>query len=387
MQKKTRWWVIVLWVFGTLLISVNIAILVSGNSYMYKALVFNYVGIDDLDLFHTRTISNGTPQPWAVSASYNKAKLPDSVRAELEKLHTVSYLVIKDDSLRYEEYWENYNENSLSNSFSMAKSVIALLIGIAHDEGKIRSLDEPVSNYITFYSDGYASETTIRHVLMMASGSSWDESYSNLFSITTKAYYGSNLEKLMRNEVKIIETPGRKWNYKSGDTQMLAIILEKATGKTVSDYASEKLWQPIGAELPAQWSLDYKDGHEKAFCCIYSNARDFARIGKLLLDSGSWNGKQLISKEFVKQALTPNNLLHHDDTTSRVTIYGYHWWLMNYKGHDVFYMRGLLGQYVFVIPDQRIVAVRLGKEREKIQIDRRPIEIDYILAGALAVSN
>ena len=385
MKKKYPWWVVALMVLLILLISVNVAILVSGNTYMYKALVYNYVNIDDLDLFPTRVIANGTPQPWPVSSQFNKGHLNDSVRAELEKLQTVAYLVIRNDSIRYEEYWDHYDDKSLSNSFSMSKSIVGLLIGIAHDEGRIRSLDEPVGNYLPDYRSGLATKTTIRDVLMMSSGSNWDESYSSLFSITTKAYYGRNLEKLLHDEVKIVEQPGRIWNYKSGDTQLLAMILEKATGKHLAEYASEKIWSRIGAEVPAQWSLDKEDGHEKAFCCIYSNARDFARIGKLMLDSGQWNGQQIISKEFVGLATQPNNLLYDDDTTSHVSTYGYQWWLMKYRGHPIYYMRGLLGQYVFVIPDIRTIVVRLGKAREAIQVDRRPVEVDYILAGALGL--
>ena len=387
MKRKYRWWVILLWIFVILLVSANVAILITGNNYMYKALVYNYVNIDDLDLFYTRTVNNGEPQPWKISRLVNKGHLPDTVRTEMEKLESVAYLVIKDDSIRYEEYWDGYDEKSLSNSFSMAKSFIGLLIGIAHDEGKIKSLDEPIGNYLDDYKEGMAVQTTIRDVLMMSSGSNWDESYSSLFSITTKAYYGRNLEKLLHNEVRIENKPGRIWSYKSGDTQMLAFILEKATGRHVAEYASEKLWVPVGAELPAQWSLDREDGHEKAFCCIYSNARDFARIGKLMLDSGQWNGRQLVSREFVRQALSPNNLLDEDDTTIHVMNYGYQWWLMNYKGHPVFYMRGLLGQYVFVIPDQQMIVVRLGKLREKIQVNRIPLEVGYILEGALSVCN
>ena len=375
----------IIFFFLIVLISANIAILVSGNTYMYRALVYNYVNIDDLDLFPSRIVDTGAPQPWAVSGETQNGKLPDTVRAELEKLETVAYLVIQNDTIRYEEYWDHYDAKSISNSFSMAKSIIGLLVGIAVDEGKIKSLDEPIGNYLEDYKTGMAAKTTIRDVLMMSSGSNWDESYSSLFSITTKAYYGSNLEKLLHDEVKITEEPGRIWNYKSGDTQMLAFILEKATGKTIADYASEKIWSRIGAEVPAQWSLDREDGHEKAFCCFYSNARDFARFGKLMMDSGQWNGRQIISKEYVRLSVTPNHLLYDDDTLSQVTTYGCQWWLMKYRGHDIFYMRGLLGQYVFVIPDIRAIVVRLGKQREKIQVDRRPIEIDYILAGALAV--
>jgi CubicO group peptidase (beta-lactamase class C family) len=383
-QKKISVLTKILWAFLILFVSVNIAIQISGNTYIYKALVYNYAGIDDLNIFPTRIIKNGTPEPWKTATDYNKATIPDSVRDELEKLETVAYLVIKNDSIKYEEYWDRYGPKSMSNSFSMAKSVVGLLVGIAHDEGKIKSLDESICNYLPEYCDEKSKRVTIRHMLMMSSGSSWDESYSNLFSLTTKAYYGDDLKQVMK-EVKMKQEPGKIYNYKSGDTQLLAFILEKATGQTVSDYASEKLWSKIGAEFPAQWSLDHEGGHEKAYCCIYSNARDFARLGKLMLDSGAWNGQQIISKEFVRLALTPNDLFYHDEDNTKVITYGYLWWLMKYKGHEIFYMRGLAGQYVFVIPDEKIIIVRLGKKREKKQIDRRPIEIDYLVQGALSM--
>src|SRR5690348_11223445 len=191
MKRKFGVGKILLWSIVGLLVVLNLGILATGNSYMYKALLYNYVNIDDMDLFYSRTMNNGTPQPWSISKDYNKGKLPDTVRAELEKLESVAYLIIKDDSVRYEEYWDHYSEKSLSNSFSMAKSVIGLLIGIANDEGKIKSLDEPIGNYLPDYRDGIAKQTTIRDVLMMSSGSSWDESYSSLTSITTKGYYGN----------------------------------------------------------------------------------------------------------------------------------------------------------------------------------------------------
>jgi CubicO group peptidase (beta-lactamase class C family) len=373
------------WLCLILFVSSNIAIWITGNIYIYKAVLYNFANIDDLDIFPTRIIKNGTPQPWPVAIDYNKAKLPDTVRAEIEKLGTVAYLVIKNDSIKYEEYWDDYKAGSLSNSFSMAKSVIGILIGIAHDEGRIKSLDDPICNYLPDYCKGVAQKATVRDLLMMSSGSTWDESYSNLFSVTTKAYYGDDLVKLIHKEVKIKEEPGKYYKYKSGDVQLLAFILEKVTGGSVSDYASEKLWSRIGAEFPAQWSLDRDGGHEKAYCCIYSNARDFARIGKLMMNDGMWNGQQIISKDYVRQSLTPNGLMYDDDRTSKVTTYGYLWWLMKYKEHDIFYMQGLLGQYVFVIPDEQMVIVRLGKHREKIKHDRRPLEVDYLIQGALSM--
>jgi CubicO group peptidase (beta-lactamase class C family) len=384
-RKKISWLSRILGFLLILFVSANVAIQITGNQYIYKAIIYNFANIDDLDIFSTRIVKDGNPEPWKVAADYNKVRMPDSVRAELEKLKTVAYLVIKNDSIKYEEYWDRYGPQSLSNSFSMAKSVIGLLIGIAHDEGEIKSLDDPLCNYLPQYCDETSKRVTIRDLLMMSSGSTWDESYSSLFSATTKAYYGDDLEKLMYHEIKMKGEPGKIYDYKSGDTQLLAFILEKATGKSVSDYLSEKIWSKVGAELPAQWSLDHKEGHEKAYCCIYSDAKDFARFGKLMLDSGMWNGQQIVSKDFMRQSVTANGLVYNDEEGTKVTTYGYLWWLMNYKGHDIFYMRGLLGQYVLVIPDEKMIIVRLGKQREKKQVYRRPIEVDYIVQGALSM--
>ncbi|MGZ4158485.1 MAG: serine hydrolase domain-containing protein, partial [Bacteroidia bacterium] len=137
-----------------------------------------------------------------------------------------------------------------------------------------------------------------------------------------------------------------------------------ATGKKISVYASEKLWQPIGAKNPAFWSLDHKDGMEKAYCCFNSNARDFARLGELYLDSGKWNGKQIISTEYVLNSTKCADLLDADGNKN--DQYGYAWWIIpNYKGHYIFYARGILGQYILCIPDQKMVVVRLGRKREK----------------------
>jgi CubicO group peptidase (beta-lactamase class C family) len=138
-------------------------------------------------------------------------------------------------------------------------------------------------------------------------------------------------------------------------------VISAASGKNISDYAAEKLWQPIGAVEPAFWSLDHKDGIEKSYCCFYSNARDFARIGKLYLDGGKWNGKNLLSAEYIKQSINPINL--PDATGQPVNYYGFHWWLMELEGHSIYYARGILGQYIIVIPDEKIIIVRLGKKR------------------------
>lgn len=388
-MNKISVWTKIFWTFFILIVSVNVAIQITGNTYIYKALIYTYADIDDLDIFDSRIVESANPQPWPTSVNYNKEKLPDSLLAELEKNQSVAFLVIKNDSILHEQYWDQYDKNSYSNSFSMAKSIVSVLIGIALDEGKIKSLDEPVGNYLPHFKNGRNGGLTIRHVLTMSAGLDWDESYSSLFSITTKAYYGSNLEKLM-NGVNVVREPGKKFDYMSGNTLLLAMIVEKATGMHVSNYASEKLWKPLGAELPAQWSLDHHDGEEKAYCCFYSNARDFARFGKLYLDSGMWSppgqytgGEQIVSKNYVRESLTSAAL---DYEGNELNCYGYQWWLTEEKGHRIFYARGLRGQYIVVIPDERIIFVRLGKERDTPRADHKLNDLMIYIDGVLQLT-
>lgn len=353
--KKFKWLKIILGMF----ILFNLGLWITGNIYLYKALYYNYVNIDDLNLFNNRVIKSGAPQPWAMGNDLNKTPLTSPLRDALEKYKTVAFLIIKDDSIRSEYYWDGYTQNSISNSFSVAKSVVSILTGIALKEGEIKSLDQPVCDYIPEFCTGDNRKLTIRHLLMMSSGLNWDESYTSLFGPTTKAYYGTDIREQMTS-LKVVTEPGKVLNYMSSNTQLLGFIIEKATNTTLSDYASEKLWKPIGAELDGQWSLDHRDGNEKAYCCIYATARDFARIGKLMLNNGKWNSQEIISPEFVKESLTPSQAL---DDGKPNTYYGYQWWLMEFEGKKVFYGRGILGQYIFVIPEMNLIFIRLGHER------------------------
>lgn len=336
-------------------------LLAAGKFYYWKAIVYNYANIDDINLFPTRLVKAGTPESWNTSTAYNLTPLTNTLKNELEKFKSVSFLVVKNDSIINENYWDNYKDSALSNSFSMAKSIISILIGIAVDEGKIKNIDEPVGNYLPKYKNAPNNVLTIRHLLTMSAALNWDESYSSLTSQTTEAYYGKKLFKQMM-QLKVVDTPGKKFEYMSCNTQILGFILKKATGKTISEYASEKLWQPINAEHDGAWSLDHKNGNEKAYCCFYSNARDFARIGKLYLDSGRWNGKQIVSEKYVMESITPAPLL---DDGQPNKIYGYQWWLdQTSTGENYFYCRGLGGQYIIAIPGKKIIIVRLGNERD-----------------------
>jgi CubicO group peptidase (beta-lactamase class C family) len=354
---------------------------ISGKTYLFKAVYYNFAGIDDYKIFTNDTVSTATAQPWPFAGNYNAIKSPDKLNALLERLNSVAVLVIKEDSLLYEKYWDGYSDSSLSNSFSMAKSITSLLIGVAIREGKIKSVEETVSNYLPEFKEGLAAQLKIKDLLTMTSGSNWDEAYINPFSVTTEAYYGSDLYKTATG-VKIKRQPGTHFYYKSGDTQLLGLIVEKATGKSLSQYASEKLWQPLGAEHPALWSTDKKDGVEKAYCCFNSNARDFARIGQLMLDSGRWKGNLIIDPAYYSQSISPCNI--PDESGMPVNYYGYQWWLCpSYPG--VFYARGILGQYVIVIPSRKIIIVRLGHKRSGKRVNGLLEEVDALVSWGMGL--
>jgi CubicO group peptidase (beta-lactamase class C family) len=357
MKKLKRLLIWVLLGFG----AISLVLLACGKFYFWKALAYNYVNIDDLDLFPARTVEAAEPAEWPVSRAYNSRSLTGELARELEAFESVAFLVIRQDSVFHEQYWDGYDASSLSNSFSMAKSFISAMIGIAIAEGKIKSLDDRVVDYLPRFDREENRELTIRHLITMSSGLDWDEQYASLFSQTTEAYYGKRLGKQMMR-LRVIRTPGERYDYQSCNTQLLGHVLRKATGMKITKYATQKLWIPMHARYDARWSLARKRGVEKAYCCLYSNARDFARIGKLYLDSGRWDGRQIVPEQYVLESIRPAPLLDGDQPNRK---YGYHWWLDEIDGHGIFYARGILGQYIIVLPEEDLIIVRLGKKRHK----------------------
>jgi CubicO group peptidase (beta-lactamase class C family) len=267
-------------------------------------------------------------------------------------LGTIAFLIIKNDSIWFEKYFDGFTKNSQTNSFSMAKSVTSALLGKAIDDGFIKNLDQPVDD---FYPQYTGTGLTVGDLSSMASGLDWDESYSNPFGMTARAYYDSDLAQTIL-KLKVVDTPGVCYKYLSGNTELLAMVIQKATKKPLTDYFYEKFWQPMGAENPAIWQVDDKKNRlVKAYCCIGSNARDFARFGKLYKDYGKWNGQQLLDSAFVSKSITPR--------FTESPEYGYGFWLSDFLGKKIFTMRGILGQYVIVIPEDDLIIVRLGHQR------------------------
>lgn len=361
----------------------------SGNDHLISAMPKTYlVGktgptIDDLEKFEYETLPAGEAQPWPMYEDYNKQTLSTAARDYFENIETAAYLVLKDGKLVYEEYWDDYSKDSHTNSFSMAKSIVSMAVGVAYDEGFIKNLDDKASDYINEFKNGPNQDVTIRQLLQMRSNINFDEHYKNPLGFMAKAYYGDDLiNKTLEYEVK--GTPGSEWAYLGGNTLLLAIIVERTTGKSIHEYVDEKLWQPMGAEHQAYWSLDEADGFEKAYCCFYSNARDFARFGQLFLCNGNWKGKQLISSQYIDESLSPFTL--DDAAKTPINYYGYQWWLGQYRDRNLWMMRGIQGQYVIIVPEEELVVVRLGNKRPNERKNHIPLDVYEYIDEALKIT-
>lgn len=337
---------------------------ISKYSYLLKGIQTIYLSghttafLEDYNRFSNDTVNtSNTTQPWPFHKSYNKYPTPEDLEDYHKNQRTVAYLIIKNDSILYEKYYDGFDKDTKSNSFSVVKSMVTAMLGIALKEGTIKSLDQKVIEFIPELKGPYASSVTVGDLSSMASGQKWGEAYYNPFSVTSAAYFVNSLDTLILNQ-PIHKKPGQTFHYQSGTTQLLGMVIKRATGKKLSDYLSEKLWKSMGAEHPALWQLDSDEsGMEKAFCCLASNARDFARFGKLFKNNGQWDGQQLLDSSFVALALKPR--------FQESPEYGYGWWLDNYKDRKVYMMRGHLGQYVLVVPDEDLIVVRLGHLKDK----------------------
>lgn len=353
-----------------------LGLLVTGNQHIFKGFWAVYMHghksatIDDARFFDTRPVSADAPKPISPQTVENQVQLSSTLRKTLDSCQTVAFMVYKDGAPVYEEYWEGYSDTSHSNSFSMAKTVVTLLSQIAIQQGHFKSWDDKVSTYLPELEGAYRNELSLRHLSQMSAGLQWNESYSNPFDITAKAYYGNRVEQLLLEEVPVVNKPGEHFEYQSGATQLLALCLIRATGSTLSDYLSENLWTPLNATQNAYWHLDRKEGTELAYCCLNSNARDFARFGLLLMNNGRWNEKQIIDADFINEMCRP----HLDKD------YGMGIWV-DYDDHvnPVYQMWGKDGQYVIAIPAKDLVIVKLSHKQLGKSHDRHTRDFHVIV--------
>lgn len=304
----------------------------------------------------------------------------------LVNTNTNAFMVIKNDSIIYERFAENLNANTLHPSFSVAKSYVGTLVGIAVDKGWIANTNELVIKYLPALekNDPRFRELTIQHVLDMRSGLDFDENKETPFAGIAKLYYGASLNNQLA-KLKMKRAPGLAFEYQSINTQLLAAILEKASGEKITTLLSTYLWSPLGATSDAIWSLDDRKT-AKAFCCLNATAADFAKLGRLYLKKGNWEGKQLISTQWINQTTDANVLAQQG--------YKNQWWACNNMSYfkdsvtavqalnklklkvpikkmsngsyafkiqtNDYRAEGILGQMVYVNPDNNVIIVRMG---------------------------
>lgn len=376
-----------LWVgFGALITIILVGLSVTGNMHIIKAVKATYLqgevtaNINDGPGFNQTIISVGEHQPFARHAQYNVTPLSQPLKNYLVEQKSAAFMILKEGKIWHESYYGPYTNRSKTNSFSMAKTVITLLVGAAIDDGYIKHFDQPVSDFLPELKER-AKGVTIAQLSAMTSGMDWDENYYSPFSATPKLYYGSDSEKYVLEQA-YLHQPGQTYYYSSASTQLLTLVLKraiKASNLSLSDYLSQRLWQPLGMNDAALWHMD-EQGLELGYCCISTNAENWAKIAQLLLNDGQWRGQSIINAEFM-QAIKRTSLVSH---------YAHSLWVDERLPATFYALMGHLGQYAIIHPDDNIVVLRLGENRIKDSNNTTrflPSEIEFYSDEALKLVN
>lgn len=270
---------------------------------------------------------------------------------------TNALIVIQNDTVIYENYLNGRNRGSLCKSYSSSKSILSILIGIALDEGHIKSINDPLKKYINDFRNEELGEITIKQCLNQTTGIKYDKRIS-IFSDKAKFYYTKNARKLIKG-IELENKPGTKWSTDEYSILLLGAVLENATGESISYYLQEKIWKPIGMEYSATFSIDSKEHKfEHVADGLNATAIDFAKIGMLFLKKGQWNNKQIIPEEWLSESVS----LNESSITDRYGLsYKYLWWIKRENGD--FHAAGHFGQYIFVSPRSNTVIVRFGERK------------------------
>lgn len=337
----------------------------TGSSTFARALVWREADVGDQDRFPARRIPTGQRVSPLPEGGVVDLLAPDGDGGTVTRLEdflsendTRAFLVVHDDRLVYERYFHGSSRNTLETSWSVAKSFVSTLIGIAIDDGLISGVDEPVTDHVPELAerDARFEQITLRDLLTMTSGLRYEESDLPWAGDDTLTYYGIDLRDVALERTEIERPPGQEWLYNNYNPLLLGLVLERATGETVSEYMSTALWRPLGAASDATWSLDSEDsGFEKMESGLNATALDYARFGLLFLHGGRWAGERIVSNEWVRTATAPRT------ATEYASGYGFFWWTDSERRGN-FYALGNYGQYIYVAPEASTVIVRLGSD-------------------------
>ena len=379
MMKK-----IILGLSGLILVAVAL-LFISGYSYIFTSIDRTYLAgnvtanINDYSEFKTNVINTSVPIALEIHPDFDKKKLSSDFITELQNSNTAAFLVLKDGKILSENYFGNYNNRSKTNSFSMAKTVTTMLLGIAIKEGYVRDLEQPIVDFLPeFKNDPIGKTVTVGQLSLMNSGYDWDEQYYSPFSPTVELYYGANVSDFVLNR-SFTEPAGSFWEYSSASTELLGLFLLRALQKpnaaqSLSGYLSEKIWQPMNMNDDALWHTD-NEGIELVYCCISTNARNYAKLGLLMHNKGQWDGQQIIPAHFVEQMIQPEGQQY----------YGLSTWLGMHKSPAHYWFSGHLGQFIINVPEHNLTIVRLGETPPKGK-DHLDDLMPWFIEGALTLT-
>jgi CubicO group peptidase (beta-lactamase class C family) len=283
-----------------------------------------------------------------------------------------AFLVVRNDTILYEHYLAGYTDSTRSGSYSMAKAFTSALLGIALADSVVRSLDDSVTAYLRELARNPAyAGVTLRHLLEMRSGIAYSratgELWHDLWSDDARFYYTSNINRALAG-MRRAEPPGTRWDYKDSDTQLLAEVLTRATGRFLAEQFERRVWRRIGTEFDASWSLDRPGGTEKAATGFNATARDYARFGRLYLNGGVWEGEQIVPRAWVERSTTL------DTTRKQAEVWTWWqmqhrtlWWipLQDWARERDFFADGAKGQRLYVHKPSRTIIVQLADSDEQ----------------------
>ncbi len=340
-----------------------------------KASIDDYKFFDNVEIKKSDSLFE-----WPKHNLYNQIGSSKTLDSVHKKNETVAFLIIKNDSIIKEDYFLGYDENSMTNSYSMSKSIISFLFLKSIDEGTIPSLNSKLTDYFPAFDESNGGNVTLSDLSTMSSGLVWKENYKDLMGITAQAYVTKDLNKLMMGS-KFSGISGDKFKYLSGNTQLLAMAIEKANNSTISELTYKWLWNPMGAKNDALWMIDSKEKNmTKAFCCLSSNAKDFAKVGLVYKNFGKINEQKLIDSSFISMSIKPR--------FNSNPIYGYGLWIGKQNNIDFFSLRGHQGQYVIVIPKEDVIIVRLGKRKSRgSDLNNHPSDFNMYITESLNILN
>jgi CubicO group peptidase (beta-lactamase class C family) len=326
------------------------------------------------EIFPSRQVRRATT-PWLFkravepAISYKFGSEQRSIADYLGHNPTTGLLIAKDDTILYEHYQYARTDRDRFLSQSMAKTITSMLIGIAVSEGKIKSIDDPVSTYVPGLAEAEYGKTSIRDLLHMSSGVAFSEIYDGQDDIARLARDlfiepGKNPVASVAQFNTRATPPGTKWHYASVETEILGLVLRSATGEPLADYLHSRVWDAIGAEADAAWAVD-NTGQEIAFCCFNATLRDYARLGRLLAHDGAWEGRQLIPRQWVLDATTVKPADGHlaPGTATSYFGYGYQVWLLPGEQRR-FALLGIRGQIILVDPATKLVMVHTAVRKQ-----------------------